>query len=221
MTKSAELDEREHLRNPPRQRRSEQKVNAILAAAEAIFAEVGYAPASTTMIAKRADVSVGTVYRLFVDKRAIALTLSDKYFDGVLANLKEMGSKVKSLAEIPGFVSQMLWAGADLRSLMPGYYAVVSVEGTPEEPAMFDRIRRGQVDLVLSMFGGFIDEIGLSDVEARQIVELVVDTIRTALIRLPEDPAEQKLFLSEVDLMLRGYIQQRLGLATLKVKTAK
>jgi len=215
VTKSVDLDEREHLRNPPRQRRSEEKVKAILLAAEQIFAEVGYAPASTTMIAKRADVSVGTVYRLFVDKRAIALTLSDKYFDGVLAHLKELGSQIKDLAEVPGFVSQMLWAGVDLRELMPGYYAVVAVEGTPEEPAMFDRIRRGQVDLVVSMFAGFIDEIGLSDAEARQIVELAVDTTRTALIRLPEDPKAQKLFLSEVDTMLSGYIKQRLGLATL------
>lgn len=215
MTKSVELDDREHLRNPPRQRRSEEKVRAILVAAEEIFAEVGYAPASTTMIAKRADVSVGTVYRLFVDKRAIALTLSDKYFEGVLANLKELGSKITELDQVPGFVSEMLWAGVDLRAFMPGYYAVVAVEGTPDEPAMFDRIRRGQVDLVLSMFSHFIEEIGLSDREAREVVELAVDTIRTALIRLPDEPEEQQLFLSEVDLMLTGYIKQRLGLATL------
>lgn len=221
MTKAVDLDEREHLRNPPRQRRSEEKVKAILVAAEQIFAEVGYAPASTTMIAKRADVSVGTVYRLFVDKRAIALTLSDNYFDGVLGRLKELGSKINDVAEVPGFVSEMLWAGVDLRSYMPGYYAVVAVEGTPEEPAMFDRIRRGQVDLVLSMFAGIIDEIGLSDAQARQIVELAVDTIRTALIRLPEDADEQQLFLTEVDTMLTGYIKQRLGLATLTSPAGK
>jgi len=71
------------------------------------------------------------------------------------------------------------------------------------------------------MFADFIDQIGLSGPEARQIVELVVDTIRTALIRLPTDPDDQKLFLSEVDAMLTGYIKQRLGLATLKASSPK
>lgn len=203
----------DHLRNPPRQRRSEEKVKAVLKAAEKVFGDVGYAAATTTMIAKEAGVSVGTVYRLFVDKRAIASALSDQYFDGILDNMSRASEGVDDGEGLVKLVSTMLWGGADLREFMPGYYAVAAVEGTIEGPGMFDRIRTAQVDLLVDRFGDIASEAGLTDEVCRQAIELVVDTIRTSLIRLPVDLDERKLFLTEIDLMLTGYVASRLGLS--------
>ena len=52
-----------HLRNRPRQARSAARVEHLLDVAEEIFEEVGYDAATTNLVASRAGVPVGTLYR--------------------------------------------------------------------------------------------------------------------------------------------------------------
>lgn len=68
-----------HLRNRPRQARSAARVEHLLDAAEEVFEEVGYDATTTNLVATRADVPVGTLYRWFPDKRALAEALTDRY----------------------------------------------------------------------------------------------------------------------------------------------
>ena len=67
------------MRNSPQQTRSHLKYNQILNAAAEVFEKTGYENASTEMIAKRARTSIGSLYRFFPDKAAIACSLAEKY----------------------------------------------------------------------------------------------------------------------------------------------
>jgi AcrR family transcriptional regulator len=58
-------------RRQPKQSRSVETRNSLLAAAGEVFAEQGYEKTTTHQIAARADVSVGALYRYFADKEAI------------------------------------------------------------------------------------------------------------------------------------------------------
>lgn len=69
----------ESLRARPKQKRGQQRVEAILDAASAVFAEVGYEHATTIMIAARADTSVGSLYQFFANKETILQALVDRY----------------------------------------------------------------------------------------------------------------------------------------------
>jgi len=53
----------EQLRRLPQQARSRERFNRILDAAAELFAEIGYESATTDEIAKRANTSVGGLYR--------------------------------------------------------------------------------------------------------------------------------------------------------------
>lgn len=75
-----------HLRNRPRQARSAARVEHLLDVAEEVFEEVGYDAATTNLVASRAGVPVGTLYRWFPDKAALAEALTDRY----LAHLVEL-----------------------------------------------------------------------------------------------------------------------------------
>ncbi|WP_083922377.1 TetR/AcrR family transcriptional regulator [Deinococcus aquatilis] len=89
-------------RRQPRQIRSDRRVSKILDAAIHVFAELGFEGTTTTAIAARADVSVGSLYQYFPNKAAIVHALSDRFdaaffiaLDGVLsssgsATLEEM-----------------------------------------------------------------------------------------------------------------------------------
>jgi AcrR family transcriptional regulator len=58
----------------------------VLQAAEQLFATRGYEPASMAMVARRANIGVGTVYHHFPDKRALLLALIDDWGDRELAS---------------------------------------------------------------------------------------------------------------------------------------
>jgi AcrR family transcriptional regulator len=81
------------LRRRPAQRRSAERVQRMLDACADILEENGYDGLSTTKVAQRADVAIGSVYQFFPDKRAIAQQLA-------LRNLEMFGERVaRALAE--------------------------------------------------------------------------------------------------------------------------
>lgn len=69
----------ESLRNKPKQKRGQQRVEAILNAASAVFAEVGFDNATILMIASRANTSVGSLYQFFINKEDILRALVERY----------------------------------------------------------------------------------------------------------------------------------------------
>lgn len=69
----------ERTSEPRRQARGKQRMEALLRAAEAVFAEVGYERATTNLIASRASVSPGTLYQFFPNKEAFAEALAAQY----------------------------------------------------------------------------------------------------------------------------------------------
>ena len=76
---------------PPRRRimNPSGKHAAILAAASELFADPGYDRTSIADIARTANVAVGTVYRLFEDKRAVLAAVHDAVEDEFIAVIHE------------------------------------------------------------------------------------------------------------------------------------
>jgi AcrR family transcriptional regulator len=69
---------RRNIRRTPRQERAQATVDAVIEAGARILVEDGYGPLSTNRIAKRAGVSVGTLYQYFPDKEAIVEALIER-----------------------------------------------------------------------------------------------------------------------------------------------
>jgi AcrR family transcriptional regulator len=74
-TRAQKLATRVKSRKAPRQERSKVMVEAILEAAAQVFAELGYARATTNKIAERAGVSVGSLYQYFPNKDSLIASL--------------------------------------------------------------------------------------------------------------------------------------------------
>jgi AcrR family transcriptional regulator len=69
------------IRKIPQQSRSQQTVDAILDAAAALFAQVGYEAATTNAIAEQAGIAIGTLYRYYPDKEAVLKALAERYYE--------------------------------------------------------------------------------------------------------------------------------------------
>ena len=77
------------LRRVPVQGRSVARVQRMLDACAELIDEVGYDGLSTTLLAERAGVAIGSVYQFFPDKRAIVQALSLRNVEAYLARLGE------------------------------------------------------------------------------------------------------------------------------------
>ncbi|MCU1672676.1 MAG: Transcriptional regulator, TetR family [Frankiales bacterium] len=75
------------LRRRPVQERSAARVQRMLDAAAALLDEVGYEATTTSQIAARAGVSVGSLYQFFPDRRAVLQALATRSFERFSAQL--------------------------------------------------------------------------------------------------------------------------------------
>ena len=73
-----------------RERQAEQLRKEILEAAITVFKQNGYEKATTKKIAKEADVSEGTLYYYFENKRDILITLFKILIENITANLNKV-----------------------------------------------------------------------------------------------------------------------------------
>ncbi len=83
MNKSSQVSSGNSLRRQPKQQRGQQRVAKILTAAAEVFAQVGYAAATTQQIADRANTAVGSIYQFFPDKLAIFHALEAEHMEQV------------------------------------------------------------------------------------------------------------------------------------------
>jgi AcrR family transcriptional regulator len=76
-------------RTEPQQQRSREKYQRVLTATAALLEEMPYEMIGTKLIAHRADVSVGSLYRFFVDKQAIVDALAQHWLDRLVEVMDE------------------------------------------------------------------------------------------------------------------------------------
>src|SRR5690606_29480249 len=84
------------LRRRPAQRRSLERVERLLHACAELLDEVGYFRLTTTEVARRADLPIGTLYQFFTDKnglvRALAARNLELYGDRLQESLRAAGA---------------------------------------------------------------------------------------------------------------------------------
>jgi AcrR family transcriptional regulator len=84
------------LRRVPVQGRSVARVNRMLDACAQLVVEVGYDGLTTTLLAERAGVAIGSVYQFFPDKRAIVQALTLRNLEAYLQRLSSRLSQEQS-----------------------------------------------------------------------------------------------------------------------------
>src|ERR1700724_2500005 len=82
----------------PKRRRGKQRVAELLAAGAAVFAEKGYAAATMTEIAARAEAPIGSFYQFFPSKEALADTLVQSYIALLTTDLESLEAQARNLS---------------------------------------------------------------------------------------------------------------------------
>src|SRR5580692_5334242 len=82
----------------PKRARGHARVEALLEAASAVFAERGYDSATMTEIAERSSTAIGSLYRFFPTKEALGETLLQRFLERSASELDVLAAGADRLS---------------------------------------------------------------------------------------------------------------------------
>lgn len=195
------------MRHAPQQARGVARVRAILDAAEATIAELGYEAATTNHIAEAAGISVGSLYRWFPDKESIAQELVRSHLDRVAA--RAFAAFERTGAEpTPTLVRAVVHAVATQWLATPAISVLVAVSLGPRPPdspaAPLRQMLLGQVAALLESRVPSIP-IAERDVVARTCISL----LEGALLDAAGDEAHRSEIVEEAAYAIAAYLAMK------------
>ncbi|MFD6877580.1 MULTISPECIES: TetR/AcrR family transcriptional regulator [unclassified Streptomyces] len=192
------------LRRTPVQQRSADRLVRILDACAELLDETGYENLSTRAVALRAGVPIGSVYRFFGNKRAMAVALAhrnlDRYADGIQRRLADLPATPWQPA-----VDAVLDEYLAMKRSVPGFALVdFGVPAPPADGPASDPNHQVAARLTELLCA----HLGLTpDADLRRAVLVAVEAT-DALIQLAfrTDPAGDPGIVSETRAMMRAYL---------------
>ena len=202
----ADPSRRVAVRTEPTQRRSTQRLDALLDAAAEIVDETGFERLTTQMVAERAGASIGTVYRYFPDRVAVLHALRERS----IRRFRERVADDMERTELTTWwdvVDVSLDAFAALYRDEPGFSVVhagrrETADGDVE-PEFAHRLAR----LIEAEFGG------VADAEELRFRLGVAIELGDALISraFERKPVGDDRYLAEAKRLVHDYLAEHLG----------
>ncbi|RFU87317.1 TetR/AcrR family transcriptional regulator [Streptomyces triticagri] len=190
------------LRREPIQRRSAERLARILDACAALLDEVGYEALTTRAVADRAGVPIGSVYRFFGNKRAMADALAVRNLDQYAERVEERVGELP-----PGDWRPAIDVALDeylaMKRVVPGF-ALVDF-GVPAGGDVNQRVADRIGALLAGRLGRPLDE------SIRRSLLVCVEAA-DALLQLAfrADPSGDPALVTETRLLLHAYLAQSL-----------
>ncbi|WP_033328563.1 TetR/AcrR family transcriptional regulator [Streptomyces yerevanensis] len=192
------------LRRAPVQRRSAERLTRILDACADLLDEVGYDALSTRAVAVRAGVPIGSVYRFFGNKRAMADALAqrnlDRYAERVTHRLEAAGGEGGWRAAMDAVLEEYLV----MKRTAPGFALVdfgnqIPVGTRDAEP------NTRVADRLTDMLSAYLDREPDDDLRRTFLVAVeAADTLVQLAFRL--DPSGDERIIEETRELLRSYL---------------
>ncbi|GAA2821544.1 TetR family transcriptional regulator [Saccharopolyspora taberi] len=196
------------LRRKPVQQRSAQRVEKMLEACAQLIDELGYDGLSTTLIAERAGVAVGSLYQFFPDKRAVVQELT-------LRNLERFVRTVSDRFEKAGMAHW--WDAVDavfdvymtMHREVPGFSRLHF--GDVVDLRLLDESKDNNTVIAEKLTSLIADEFGLEPADLLLPLSVAVEAADAVLhLAFRRDPAGDPTLVTEARELVRGYLANRL-----------
>jgi len=193
-------------RKTPRQARSAATVDAIFEATIQVLLTDGYAGLTTTRVAARAGVSVGTMYQYFPHKEALLYAVLEDYLEDVVVAMEEADQRYRGgpLAEMADGLSRA-YLDAKMKR-MPGSRALYVVASELDTGRLIDDIVRRADEVIVRMLSSASDARFASvDKVSYALRTMLVGTVR-AVLENDASPEAVAMLRSELPVMCRTYL---------------
>lgn len=198
------------LRRVPVQGRSLARVQRMLDACAGLVDEVGYEGLTTTLLAERAGVAIGSVYQFFPDKRAVVQALTQRNLEAYLRRLAERFAA----AELAGW-----WEGVDfaideyihMHRTVPGFRTLHF--GDIVDVHLLDDARDNNAVIAGQLADVLVAQFQVPDTGRLRFALAIAVEAADALIRLAfrRDPEGDDAVLTEAKTLIREYLHQQVA----------
>ncbi|MCM2578201.1 TetR/AcrR family transcriptional regulator [Streptomyces meridianus] len=195
------------LRRVPVQRRSAERLGRILDACAEVLDETGYETLSTRAVAARAGVPIGSVYRFFGNKRAMADALARRNLDTYVERVSDGLADAEPLAWHRA-IDVVVDAYIAMKRDTPGF-ALLDFQGSApaDAPESANRMVADRLGLLLA------GHLGREADATWHRTVLVGVEAADALLQLAfrTDPSGDPEIVAETKALLRAYLARVLG----------
>ena len=201
-------------RKSPRQRRSAETVEAILGAAAQVFSARGYAGATTNHIAKRAGVSIGSLYQYFPNKDAILVALVQRHVEETAGTLQStVQAALQSGWDLDQLLDQVVRASLRQHTAAPRLLHVLLYEAPrpPEAVALLHETEEAMARAVQELLVRFRGEQPRHAGHAAYIIVHVVESLVHEFVVHPPESLDEEAFVAELLSLLKAYLEQPCG----------
>lgn len=197
------------LRRQPVQQRSAKRVEQMLNASAALIDELGYDALTTTLIAKRAGVAVGSLYQFFPDKRAVVQALTQRNLEQFIASVTERLSQVDH-RHWWNVVDSILDIYLRMHREIPGFSKVHF--GDVVDLQLLDDNRDNNAVLVDALTDVLVPHLEVPAEELRFALA-IANELADALLKLAfrRDPRGDEQIVAEAKYVVKGYLASRFG----------
>ena len=204
---------RRQSRREPKQARSREMVERIVAAGQAVLLDKGYDGVTTNHIAAAAGISPGSLYQYFPDKEAILTEVLERYTEGLRARISRAFLGTLTRPSVADSVRDNLNALLDAFSERADLLRVL-VRQMPLSADNRHLAFRHQVDdlvvAALSSLPGVPDDRPL-DAIAWVLVRTVEHATTSYVLERP--PIARDAVVDELTALITGYLWSRLRVA--------
>jgi AcrR family transcriptional regulator len=196
------------LRRAPVQRRSAERLTRILDACADLLDEVGYDDLSTRAVALRAGVPIGSVYRFFGNKRAMADALAERnlerYTERVTRRLAASGDEGGWRGAMDAVLDEYL----DMKRTAPGF-SLVDFGNQIPVGARYSEPNHRVADRLTDLLSAYLDRE--SDEDLRRTFLIAVETADTLVhLAFRMSPEGDDRIIEETRGLLRAYLEKAL-----------
>lgn len=198
------------LRRVPVQGRSLARVNRMLDACAELVDEIGYDGLTTTLLAERAGVAIGSVYQFFPDKRAIVQALTMRNVDTYVERLSGRianGDLAKWWDAVDAAIDEYI----DMHRTIPGFRTLHF--GDVVDRHLLDDERDNDTVIAEQLGRVLVNGFGLRDEPTLAFSLTMAVEMSDALIKLAfrRDPEGDETVLTEAKDIVRDYLYRKVG----------
>jgi AcrR family transcriptional regulator len=202
------------VRRRPMQRRSVERFERMLDACAELLDDVGYDAMTTSEVARRAGVPIGTLYQFFDGKQALARALAERNLDAFLDRLhaRFAASPARDWADAASSVVAEFVA---MKRTVPGFAAIDFGDARAGKLFMLDADRQVENNQLVAqrLKQLALADLGLPDDPGLDRVLLVAVEAADGVLRLAFrfGPDGDPDLIAEAEILVRGYLTARLG----------
>ncbi len=190
----------------PKRRRGQLRVAAIIDAGVSTFIEKGYQAATMTEIAARSSTAIGSLYRFFPTKEALAEAILARYRDHMEDALDEIAARAPKLSPVSladALVDFML----DVRPERAAAVALVDARsGGADRRMVLRRAVRERLATILAAASKTLPRR-----EAERVAAVLLPLLKIASQLARENENEAASLVAEVRELVRLYLARALG----------